>query len=348
MSPALRISLLASACLCAPSPALAYRTLADVEGSPTPIVWAAPPSVALDVAGLSADDASVLTAELREAIATWNAASCRGDIARFAGTATDADVVVRMVADWAGGGFDSTAAGVADLVLVSAATDGVARIEIVGATLSLNGTMTWGPHPQDGGDVRDLRVVLVHELGHCLGLEHSDDEDATMFAIYRRGSAQADLAADDIAGLCAIYPALTPTCAAGCPLACVDGECGAPASEPQCGTDRPCAEGSCALAGNNEGYCIPEGSSGVACERGADCVSGLCVSGSGLAYCTVQCSYDDQCAGMQRCATVEGRSVCAPLGQSGCSVGDGRQALPWQWLVALAAVGLRGRRGARR
>ena len=45
----------------------------------------------------------------------------------------------------------------------------------------------------------DSRTKL-HELGHCLGLDHSDDEQALMYRFYRP-----DLTADDISGLLELY-----------------------------------------------------------------------------------------------------------------------------------------------
>jgi hypothetical protein len=50
----------------------------------------------------------------------------------------------------------------------------------------------------------DLASVITHEAGHFLGLAHSDDADACMYAHYHPG--RSTLTADDVAGICAIYP----------------------------------------------------------------------------------------------------------------------------------------------
>ena len=63
----------------------------------------------------------------------------------------------------------------------------------------------------------DLLSVVTHEAGHFLGLAHATSSTSTMFASYKPGTtALRTLTADDIAGVCAIYPdssvrTVTPT-----------------------------------------------------------------------------------------------------------------------------------------
>lgn len=62
--------------------------------------------------------------------------------------------------------------------------------------------------------VYDLESIMTHELGHLLGLAHSDDANATMNPAYDMGSTGfRSLGTDDVSALCAVYP---PTRTASC------------------------------------------------------------------------------------------------------------------------------------
>lgn len=53
----------------------------------------------------------------------------------------------------------------------------------------------------------DLQAILTHEVGHFIGIAHSAESSAVMFASYSPGStAQRKLTPDDIDAVCAIYP----------------------------------------------------------------------------------------------------------------------------------------------
>jgi hypothetical protein len=80
--------------------------------------------------------------------------------------------------------------------------------ELYDADTEINGTrpLSIGDPVPDGH--YDLESILTHEMGHFLGLAHSADPDATMFASYNPGSTSMRvLKQDDVDGLCSIYPA---------------------------------------------------------------------------------------------------------------------------------------------
>jgi hypothetical protein len=53
----------------------------------------------------------------------------------------------------------------------------------------------------------DLQSILTHEVGHFIGLAHSPDPAAVMFATYRPGSLTGrELTPDDVSAVCAVYP----------------------------------------------------------------------------------------------------------------------------------------------
>ncbi len=59
----------------------------------------------------------------------------------------------------------------------------------------------------DTGVHYDLQSIITHEAGHFLGLAHSSDPAATMYASYEPGTTTLrSLSPDDEAGICAVYP----------------------------------------------------------------------------------------------------------------------------------------------
>lgn len=82
---------------------------------------------------------------------------------------------------------------------------GLSTGRIVDADLEINSEEN--DFPIDDTGFTPLRYVLAHEVGHFLGLGHSNQEHALMAPSYMQiMSSQALLGPDDIAGICAIFP----------------------------------------------------------------------------------------------------------------------------------------------
>ncbi|HQY63195.1 MAG: matrixin family metalloprotease [Myxococcales bacterium] len=78
--------------------------------------------------------------------------------------------------------------------------------EIFGADMELN---TYH-HTMSGGEPTaneyDLTSVVTHEAGHFLGIAHSEQQQAVMYATYDKGRSSArELFGDDVRGICSVY-----------------------------------------------------------------------------------------------------------------------------------------------
>ena len=78
----------------------------------------------------------------------------------------------------------------------------------IGGDVHIDNSETWvGEGEGNGINSFDLAYVLLHEIGHALGLGHSDVAGSVLFPSYPLGSGVATFAltADDIAGIQSIY-----------------------------------------------------------------------------------------------------------------------------------------------
>lgn len=85
--------------------------------------------------------------------------------------------------------------------------------ELLDGDVDVNGVdVVLGIAARPGPGEEDLANTLTHELGHAIGLSHSGDASATMFARSAPGEVlKRDLDADDEDAICTIYPAGSPT-----------------------------------------------------------------------------------------------------------------------------------------
>ncbi len=127
--------------------------------------------------------------------------------------------------------------GAGSVLALTTVTYNVDTGEIYDADMELNSAnvnFTTG----DTGVEFDLPSVLTHEAGHFLGLSHAPDPLTTMFADYQLMNVELrTLEADDIAGICDVYPPGDPipsTCDPS-PRRGLVSECTPAAAEPDSG-----------------------------------------------------------------------------------------------------------------
>ncbi|KAL5723776.1 hypothetical protein ACHQM5_007130 [Ranunculus cassubicifolius] len=68
-----------------------------------------------------------------------------------------------------------------------------------------NADESWSTNPDPGMDEFDLESIAIHEIGHLLGLGHSEFPDAVMWGSYAPGARRRVLAQDDIQGIQTLY-----------------------------------------------------------------------------------------------------------------------------------------------
>lgn len=205
------------------------------------------------------------------------------------------------------------------------------------ADIAFNGTHTWST--ADNTPATDIESVALHEAGHFLGLGHPCTDanetnclpanEAVMAPAYPGGDARTPHA-DDINGICAVYPTpkdscsgrkrLKEECTRDCEcetnLLCIpDGDkrmcsrgCGRP-NDPSCPTGTACALGG--NSGGEVGVCVRNAADGTradgtVCTRsGPDprCTSGECARSRTAEkfVCANFCQADSECSAGYAC-----------------------------------------------
>ncbi len=141
-----------------------------------------------------------------------------------------------------------------------------------GGDVHFDSDETWTGFSSSGKT--NLAAVALHELGHSLGLDHSNEINSIMYPYYRLSVTE--LQPDDIAGISHLY-----NCTSSDPGGCGNGAC-----ETSLGEDCSSCPDDCGCSGNTQ------------------CDNGVCVSA-----CSNQCGPDQtQCDGnaVMSCTAVNG------------------------------------------
>ncbi|WP_437948831.1 matrixin family metalloprotease [Sorangium sp. So ce296] len=222
---------LVAAALALPRAALAYcRTSVCPETQSTaavcnpqqatdcgiPLAWPSP-CVSYSLQEDASDQVTLAEAEaiFEQAFATWTAADCGGgtsprmevtylgpiscDAHEYNQRKGNANIITFRDDGWPYGSGGNTLA-------LTTVTYNLKNGEIYDADMEINSfdvTLSMG----DDDVSFDLLSIATHEAGHFLGLSHSAEVTATMYADYRPESTiLRDLDDDDRAGICSVYP----------------------------------------------------------------------------------------------------------------------------------------------
>ncbi len=177
------------------------------------------------------------------------------------------------------------------------------------------------------GQSTDMQSIATHEIGHLLGLGHSNTQQATMFASYIGGTGARTLHEDDQNGVCSLYT-ISCNCqtAAECKTGqdCVNARC----VDIPCGVNNPCENGKECNA--QTGACeVPR------CANDNDCADGLECSASGVcqsecASCRT-CTTDVDCGGGATCADIGNGPRCFFVCEGGVTCDGDSECVTWQF-----------------
>lgn len=286
-----------------------------MEGD-NPIRWPSN-SVSLEVHSGGSDDLAWNTTSriIDEAMAQWNGTSCSAmQLSRASNTTQMGTVVVE-------GGVDGSNRLVwiedetwpfSQFVLAMTMPVWDQSGSIVEADIAFNGKdVVWAEGNED--EAEDLPSVMVHELGHFIGLQHmlgaENLHDPPSMAVSVDAALRSrELLGDDESGACFLYPAIAYTCNHPCDCPFVLGE--TQAGEEMYTGQLECSNNACETV--VEAY-LQKGGLGDACGRTLDCRADLeCVNTPVGGYCASVCQPEEAVCdpGFSCLETEQGYGVC--------------------------------------
>ena len=164
--------------------------------------------------------------------------------------------------------------------------------KILDADILYNPTRTWSV--SGAYSAIDVQSVATHEIGHEMGLNHSQYQDATMYYATGNGNTQQrSLHSDDISGICYLYgngKAKPPECT----------------SSAHCAPNETCTNNKCVVGSTaKKGYGSP-------CKHGGECTSKICLKYGTNTFCSQKCD-SSACPNGDKCLNLSGGGkACLP------------------------------------
>jgi hypothetical protein len=232
-------------------------------------------------------------AAIAAAVASWQNVTCSSLTFAFDGYTAGNTIVARDGRNrivYTTQGFTTTASGAIGVTYTEFSGDSRGWY-ISGGDIAINAYTSWSTSP--GRSQFDLESVVVHELGHLIGLQHTPVLAATMyFAVGPGDTSQRSLHDDDRSGGCFLYPAGTFRCTSNADCPTLESNDTDAFGNPHLWGRSTCQpDGTCALTGAPPGDPI-----GSTCAGPADCASGLCIPSPTVEnnVCSQACDANDE------------------------------------------------------
>lgn len=280
---------------------------------------------------------------ISDSFGAWGEPCCSSYAASYQGTTTETATQNsgKVVLSWEERSWP-TQMGSVNVTIGVTLTQVYSNCQIANAPILFNGVGF--QFCTSGAGCTDMQSIATHEIGHNLGLGHSSQRDATMYASYSGGTGSRSLSQDDIAGVCSLYPGScgcssdadcgpNQVCSGGqCAQApctsnadCSDGkECNTSTGDcevPTCSSDTDCQSGYICDTNN---HCVSECPVCRSCSSQADCgANGFCAGFDSGNKCITACGPNGGCPGDSQCFQVPAPATSGSCSSpSDCSSGD--------------------------